>query len=226
VQLFAHDEAVQPVIECREGVLLGYLDDREYPLWVMSDPDVFANHGLLRGDNAALAVAILRRVRGDGAILFDETLHGFAQEPSIYHLAREFPVIVITVHLLLLMALVAFAAIGRFGPVQPPAVVIASGKGHLIDSVVSLQRRAGHHESSLRRYAAMCVRQAAARLRAPKGLDHEQSLQWLLQRESDEQVCDELQGLLASRHVARTERDVATTARRIKELTARIGNAS
>lgn len=225
VQLFAHDDLIEPLIECRDGVLLGYLNDR-YGAYVMSDPDVFANHGLLRGNNAELAVAILRKLRGDGTIAFDETLHGFAREPSVFHLAREFPAVLVTVQLLLLLALVALAARGRFGAIVPPPTPIGSGKAYLIDNVAALQRRAGHHENSLRRYAQMCVRKAARRLRAPRGLNTEQSLDWLRQRMPDEASSTELEELCRRKHLAHAERDVAAVARRIQELTNRIGNAS
>lgn len=225
VQLIAHGDLVKPLIECREGVLLGYLDDR-YSTWVLSDPDLFANHGLLRGDNAELAVAILRRLRGEGAIAFDETTHGFAQEPSVFHLAREFPVNIVTAHLLLLLAVVAFAARGRFGAVEPPPVAIASGKEFLIENVVALQQYAGHDETSLMRYARMSVRRAAVRLRAPRGLDFEQSLDWLQRRIPDANTRDELTRLCRWQKTPGAKRNVVATARRIQELTNRIGNAS
>lgn len=226
VQLIKHDELIEPLIQCRDGVLLGYLDGR-HGTWVLSDPDVLANHGLLRGDNAQLAVAILRRIRGDGAIAFDETLHGFAQEPSVFHLAREYPVSIVTVHLLLLLAVVALAARGRFGAIVPPPVAIADGKAFLIENVVALQQYAGHKETSLMRYARMSVRRAATRLRAPRGLDFEQSLDWLQQRIPDAATRDELIQLCRwQKTKTRTERDIAVIARRIQEVTNRIGNAS
>lgn len=225
VQLLAHDDLITPMIECRDGVLLGYLNGR-HGAWVLSDPDVFANHGLLRGDNAELAVAILRRLSGGDSIAFDETLHGFAREPSAFHLAREFPAAILVVHLLLILALIALAARGRFGAIVPPPVPIGSGKAYLIENVVALQRRAGHHENSLLRYARMSVRKAAVRLRAPRGLDHEQSLDWLQQRIPDDATREELEQLCRRKHVALAPRDVAAVARRIQELTNRIGNAS
>ena len=42
--------------------------------WVLSDPDLLNNHGLARGENAELAVALIRELADGGAILVDHTV--------------------------------------------------------------------------------------------------------------------------------------------------------
>src|SRR5262249_51224794 len=49
---------LRPLIAGQGGMLLGEISQRNRRVWVLSDPDVISNHGLARGSNAALAVAI------------------------------------------------------------------------------------------------------------------------------------------------------------------------
>ena len=78
-----HGDRLQPLIGDADGMLLGELTDRNRKIWVLSDPDVISNHGLARAGNAALAVAMIKRLRsGSGSVVFDETVHGFISEPA------------------------------------------------------------------------------------------------------------------------------------------------
>lgn len=223
VQLMERQDGVDPLIECREGVLLGLVDG----VYVLSDPDLIANHGIGRGANAALVVGILRFLNDDGgAIVFDETVHGHISEPDIFTVAGTFPAVLVSVHLLLFCALVAFAARGRFGAPVPPPPAIASGKGFLIDNVAALLRRGGHHGHSLRRYGRLQTRRAAAKLHAPAGLDDDQLVDWLLAHAPDRDAAEELRDLLSQRHSWKSPDDTVAHARRIRALTETIHHAS
>ena len=111
-QLLRPAPDLEPLIECDQGVLLGSLG----AMFVLADPDLIENHGLLRGRNAELVLAVLARVRGDGPIVFDETLHGDLPQDGIWSRAGEFPHVLMPVHLLLFTALLAWIANGRHGP--------------------------------------------------------------------------------------------------------------
>jgi len=65
---------------------------------VLADPDVIANHGLARDGNAALAVAVIGRLRaGNGGVVFDETVHGYVAKPANpFMLLFRFPFVVAT----------------------------------------------------------------------------------------------------------------------------------
>jgi len=178
VQLLQHHDELEPVLACAQGVLLGRLGD----LFVLADPDPLANHGLGRGDNAAWVLAMLRHCKRDGAIVFDETLHGHRLDPSIWHIAGRFPFVLVTGHLLLVLALVASMARGRFGPVTPPAPAIGAGKAFLIDNTAALLARAGSHGPSLRRYGRQRVRLVAESLGAPAGLGEDQCRAFVMAR--------------------------------------------
>jgi hypothetical protein len=216
VQLLADEPHVEPVIYAPEGVLLGNVGG----VYVLSDPDLIANHGLLRGDNAALAVAMLHRIRrGDGAIVFDETLHGHRLAPSVFHLARRFPYVLIAVHLLVLAALIAWIAAGRFGAVPPAAPAIGAGKEFLIDNVAALLRRGGEHGPSLRAYGRQRVRLLADALHAPAGLDDERCCRWLLARIADPARSGELETLLHDTRQDVPPNRAVAVARRLRKLT-------
>ena len=63
---------LRPVIAGDKGMLVGELVERNRRVLVLSDPDVIANHGLAREGNAALAVALIKRLRGaNGTVVFD-----------------------------------------------------------------------------------------------------------------------------------------------------------
>jgi hypothetical protein len=211
--LDGNNGSVTSIIACDEGVLLGRIGG----VYVLADPDLIANHGLLRGDNAALVLAMVRSMKADGAIVFDETLHGYHLAASIWHAAGQFPFVLVTAQLLLLLALAAWIARGRFGPVQPEAPPIGAGKAFLIDNVAALLRRAGGTGPSLRRYARQRLRRAADALRAPRGLDDEACRAFVLAR-LPAAARDELAALLARTKNANAA-DVVATARRLRSLT-------
>ncbi|MBK8099762.1 MAG: hypothetical protein IPK26_21880 [Planctomycetes bacterium] len=151
-------------------------------LWVLTDPDLLANHGLLRGDNAASVVALLRHLRGDGPIVIDETMHGHDDAADFWRLAGQFPHVLIPAQLLLLFAFLGWLGRGRFGPVQPPPPAIAPGKAFLIDNIASLLRRGTPDALALRAWLRATVRRTAERLHAPPGMNDDRCREWLLAR--------------------------------------------
>ena len=89
---------MRPVVGTKAGMLVGELREGGSRVWVLSDPDVLSNHGLVRGDNAAFMIALLAAIRGEGPgragspVVFDESLHGFRQpEDTSLRLLFSFP---------------------------------------------------------------------------------------------------------------------------------------
>jgi len=222
VQLLdAGDERIRPLVFCDQGVLLGGIGN----FYVLSDPDLIANHGLPRGDNAALVVSLLRALCDRGAIVFDETLHGHEIEPSIWHAAGQFPLVLVPAHLLLLVSLTLWLAYGRFGAPLPVPAAIAAGKQFLIDNTAALLRSGGHHGPSLRRYARQRVRAIAEAMQAPRGLADGPCRDWLLARVRDPAQRRRLAELLARAATDVPARDALATARGIRTLTEEILHA-
>jgi hypothetical protein len=61
---------MRAIIAGPSGILLGELN-KNRAIWVLADPDVIANHGIGQGENAALALAIINRLRGRGRVRRD-----------------------------------------------------------------------------------------------------------------------------------------------------------
>lgn len=221
VQLLAPDDELEPWIECDDGVLLGVLRD----VVVMSDPDVIANHGIHRGANAELALAVFERARGKGAIVFDETLHGVRIEPSLWHALGRFPLVLVPVHLLLLAALVAWMANGRFGAALAPAPALGAGKAFLIDNVAALLRRGTSPLHALHRYRHLCVRRAAEVLHAPASSTYAQQCELVLARIRDASRRAQVARLLRDTESDVDVSQVVALARAIRVATAEVCDA-
>ncbi len=219
IQLVDAEACDEVLLACDEGVLIGRIG----VLWVLADPDLIANHGLGRGDNAAIAVALLHRLRGAGGIVIDETLHGHSYAPTIFQEFGRFPLVLVPVHLLLVAALALWIANGRFGPVFAPPRAIGAGKRFLLDNTAALLRLGGRPGASLRRYGALHVRRAAERLHAPPGLSDAACREWLTARIREPQRAERL-ALLLDRSGDVGPRDAVQLARSLRKLVSEVSH--
>lgn len=176
VQL-VHSSWIEPIVSADEGILFGKLRDAD--VWILSDPDLIANHGLDDGDNAEIAAQLLELARKDSSVVVDETLHGFIRQPSLYRTLFRFPLVLVTLQVLLTLALLLWSATGRFGKPVPTRPAIAPGKEFLIDNMASLLRFGGHTAHGLLRYREVAVDAVARRLHAPPTLEGMALVAWL-----------------------------------------------
>jgi hypothetical protein len=155
---------------------------RDWPLYVLSDPDLLNTQGLKRLDTARGAAAVLDGLRsGAGPVVFDVTLAGFKRPRSLLKLAFQPPFLALTLLALTAAALMGWHAAVRFGPAAAPGRAFALGKRALADNSAALIRLAGREPPMAARYAAV-ERSAAARMAgAPKDLSPE-ALDALLDR--------------------------------------------
>jgi hypothetical protein len=149
-----------------------------HEVWILSDPDILDNAGLRRGANARLAVAILDGARKGGPIIFDESTHGYAETPSLWHALIRFPLVLSTAQFAVCAILIAWAAMVRFGPRRAAPPPIAPGKDFLIRNTAALLRHGGHHGHALRRYLATTTLEVRAALHAPE-LEPAAATAWL-----------------------------------------------
>lgn len=177
---------MRPVVADERGILVGEIEKDGRKILVLSDPDVAANHGLVKGDNAAFMVALidgLRSWQADGntsSIIFDEAPHGYSRKTgSPLKLLFMFPFAVVTALLCAAAALLVWAGAGRFGAPLTPRPPIDFGKATLIANGARLLDQAGRHTEALKRYVRMTIRSAAAALHAPAGLDDQGRAEWL-----------------------------------------------
>lgn len=160
---------LQPIVKCREGNLFALASSGRRRLYVLSDPDLISTHGLARAGNAAAAIEILDFARGGGrdAIVFDETLHGFGKEPSLYRSLFEMPLGLATMQALLAAAALLWAAMGRFGAPHPVPPPFEAGKETLVANIASLLALGGHGGHALKRYYEGAVAEVRAALHVP-----------------------------------------------------------
>jgi hypothetical protein len=163
---------------------------------VLSDPDVIANHGLARPSNAALAVAIINRLRevassasatgprekatDAGKVVFDETMHGYVAKPlSPFFLLFSFPFVVATAQAGIAVALLLWATMARFGAPQSVPAPLSAGRGGLLQNMAKLIEFTGHQPVMVARYVRETVREVSRALHAPRELSGPALIAWL-----------------------------------------------
>jgi hypothetical protein len=172
---------LRPIIAGERGMLVGELTERNRRIWVLSDPDVIANHGLAREGNAALAVALIKRLRGaNGNVVFDETIHGYSTlASSPFLLLFRFPFVVATMQGLIAIALLLWATMARFGAPQSVPPPLSAGRAGLLQNMAKLIEFTGHQQVMIRRYVTETVRDVARQLHAPRALTGSALIAWL-----------------------------------------------
>ena len=168
----AESSDLDPVVASGDQVLVGTWQSHRRVL-VLTDPDLISNHGLKRGANAALAVAMVEMLReGHRPVIFDETLHGLEARPNLFVELFRFPLLLTVVQAALVLVLLLWAGAGRFGAPRREAP-------GLIDNTANLLLFGGHSRSMLSRYLATTLREAGRALQAPEGLGDEELRGWL-----------------------------------------------
>jgi Domain of unknown function (DUF4350) len=172
---------LRPLIAGDRGMLLAEFSERNRRVWILSDPDVISNHGLAREGNAALAVAIVKLLRGaEGKVVFDEIVHGFVAKPlSPFFLLFSFPFVVATVQALIAIALLLWATMARFGAPQSAPPPLSAGRGGLLQNMAKLIEFTGHQPVMVARYVRETVRDVARQLHAPRALTGATLTAWL-----------------------------------------------
>lgn len=166
LQLLEPGRGLVALLECEEGVLVGRLNLAGGPtVTIVSDPDLLANHGLLRGRNAEIALSLLEDARERRRpVVWDETWHGFVREPSVSSLLLERPLGLLVGALALLGAVAVWAGSVRFGGARALPPLLEGGKAFLVRNTADLLRVGGHSSDALRRYARATYREVERRL--------------------------------------------------------------
>ncbi len=160
--------ALRPIIASDRGLLVGQLANARGTIWIVSDPDIFANHGIGKGENAKIAIGLIRSLRATGsAVVIDASVHGAAGRPSLWGSLLELPFVIATLAGILALAFVLWAGTARFGAPLPTAPLLEAGKLTLIDNATRLLRYGGHQREILDRYRRALVAAVTARLHAP-----------------------------------------------------------
>lgn len=165
------DSALDPVVACPAGVLLGETRVRGRRVWVLSDPDLLSTHGLARPGQAVLAVEVIEHLRRGGPVVLDETLHGFTRPPGLWDELLAPPLGLLVLAGLLLSLALCWRGAVRWGSARPPAPALEPGNRTLVRHAGALLAHAGYERAMLSRYLGDSVRWVAARLHLPEGED-------------------------------------------------------
>jgi hypothetical protein len=152
-----------------DHMLLGRLERAggERYVHVLSDPDVLNNFGLRTPENARFMITLIDALRGHRAVVIDETMHGYAQPPSLVGALLQFPLVLASLQVLVCTLLVVWAAMVRFGPRRASPPPLAPGKDFLIRNTAALLQYGGHHAHALTRYLQLTVAAVRLALHAP-----------------------------------------------------------
>jgi hypothetical protein len=167
-QLVKSDSLSSRVEDPDGNQLLAVDTTGSHPVWLLSDPDVLNNYGLRHGDNARFTVELLDQLRAGGPVVIDETLHGYAQQPSLSRTLLRFPLVLATMQVIACALLAIWAAAVRFGPKREAPPPLAPGKDFLIRNTAALLAYGGHHGHALRRYLHLTVGAVRHMLHAPQ----------------------------------------------------------
>jgi hypothetical protein len=168
-------------------------------LWLVTDPDLVASHGLHRGENALLVARVLAEARPPGAaVVLDETTHGHGQRPSLWAALFAWPLVLPFLSGLLACLLWVAAGSVRFGAPRPPAAAIPPGSRFLVENSADLLRLGGHAEKALDRYLATALQDVARATHAPAHLTSQETRDWIVAAGRSRRVVTRLEDLEAA----------------------------
>ncbi|MEZ4288980.1 MAG: hypothetical protein R3E53_00040 [Myxococcota bacterium] len=198
LQLLRSSE-IEPIVATEEGILLGRVLDLRFPnLYVLSDPDPIATHGLVDPDNALFVEAALREAaRGDVRVVVDETCHGLEVPETFWEALLSFPLVLILLTLALVVAAALWANAGAWGTLRPLDFGRRRGKHELLDNTAELLAHGGHDRLAIKRQLAFARQDVARALHAPRQLDRARRRAWLENAARSRGLLDELEALEA-----------------------------
>lgn len=172
----AAGSAMQPLVSSPQGVLLGRIDRGGRQIWILSDPDVVNNHGIDNGSNVDLAIDMFAAATpAGGALVFDETIHGFIDGNEVWQAAFRPPFLVPTLILLAAMVALLWNAVGRFGRALPETRPLPAGHKALIDNTAELLVMGGQAHDILRDYFDHATAQVAKALHVREETDDDRT---------------------------------------------------
>lgn len=172
LQLLEPSQDMKALVSCGSGILVAWWEATETSprIFVVADPDLLNNQGLGRADNAQVIHQLFTRdLKATGAV-FDETIHGLTRTPGLLAEATSFPLVLAVLQGLVLLGVVLWAGMGRFGKPLPISLGLAAGKEILIDNTAKLLANGGHAADGVVRYFRQVTRAVAAHYFLPPDL--------------------------------------------------------
>jgi hypothetical protein len=181
---------LKPIVAGAEGILVGELTATDGPrIFLLSDPDILANHGVKDGDNAVFAVRLIESLRPSGQpVLIDEGTHDSLAPPMLWASLFQLPLVVITISFLALFGVICLAALVRFGRPLPSPSRLAAGKELLLSNTANLIQSETSTALLVTEYVRNLKRDIASRFNAPAGLDGSALDHWLIRNVPENQT--------------------------------------
>ena len=158
--------AVNAVTATEDGtIIIGQIADSQ--VYVVTDPDLVNTMGLAQPNNADLVHRFFVDHLKARGVVVDATIHGFKDEPSLWAELFRFPLIILVLHLALLLALVVWAMMVRFGKPIAAAPRFPPGKQALVQNTAALLALGRHNDHTIGEYFRASLRAVATEAGLP-----------------------------------------------------------
>jgi hypothetical protein len=183
IQVFpSHDELRSNEIvlaTTQEGSLLAI----EYTigsgrLILVSDPDLFTNYGLAQGDNGVVAANLTEYLAPKRKMILDEVAHGFGKDLNILKIILSYPIVLITLQILVAAIAILLPLGHPFNPILPEPTQERSREEQL-KSIAQITYAGGHHNHFLQKYFKSVIKQMQEHYPVLSSLNFEQQMDYL-----------------------------------------------
>jgi hypothetical protein len=147
-------------------------------IWLLNRPEMFTNQNLKKCDNAILLCRLASEVerRRPGEVAFDEYFHGLRDRPGFYQLLFQPPAAWISAQALVLLALLLWHYVPRFGTLRDAASPRRRSKEEFLDAMASLLERKGDYQDAYRTSRRAFLHELEGELGLPAGTRRRQLL--------------------------------------------------
>jgi hypothetical protein len=147
-------------------------------IWLVNRPEFLTNRLLKEADNAILFCRLADAAldRRSGKLSFDEYFHGMHEKPGVAELLFEPPTLWVTLEGLLLVGLLLWHYVPRFGTFRPETPTRRRSKEEFLDALAFLLERKGDYAEAYRTAREEFVRDVERDLGVPPGTGPEQLL--------------------------------------------------
>jgi hypothetical protein len=146
-------------------------------VWLVNRPEMFANRLLGNADNAVLLCRLVENVLDGrpGKLAVDEYVHGMRDRPGVAELLLEAPAVWVTLQGLLLMGVLLWHYVPRFGVLRPVPPPNRRSKEEFLEAMASLLQRKGDYADAFRTARDGLVRELEQELGLPPGTPIDQT---------------------------------------------------
>lgn len=140
-------------------------------VWLMNRPEFLTNAFLRHADNAVLLTRLATDSLNErpGRLVFDEYFHGMRDRPGVTELLFQPPALWVTLQALLLLGLVLWHYVPRFGSVRPLPPPSRRSKEEFLSALAALLERKGDRAAALAVAAEDLARELERELGLPAG---------------------------------------------------------